>query len=331
MQKILGHNFLYIKIALVFFVSVLLSACFLSQKYQLKKNEENYFRTETPPGCIELKENYFYDKTEVSNLAWLEYLYWTRRVFGADTLYKSLIPDSSAWVEKYPCVQILKEKYIHKKDTIIYYYYFPETYLRHPMYRDYPVVGVTQEQIKKYSKWRSDRVFEYTLIKYGLIQMNPDQTKDNYFSIENYFNGIYNGYKPDSIFKYYPCYRLPEIAEWKYALKYSDSVHHADCMNKSHRKLDDCLKNSKQFQSDINPCPNDTLYYSPTVPVFSYYGPIYNLRGNVSEWTSEEDVAIGGGWADTKERILANDTFHLSTRNAWTGFRNVCEWKKWKN
>lgn len=311
-------------------ISLFLTACFMSRQYRLKKNETDYYCNETPPGCIKLKDNFYYDKTEVSNLDWLEYLYWTRRVFRDDTIYKSLLPDSNVWVEKYPCIQILKERYIHKKDTVYYYYYFPECYLRHPMYRNYPIVGITQEQAKKYSKWRSNRVFEYTLIKYGKIKMNPDQNKDNYFTIENYLCGKYSGYIPDPAFKYYPEYRLPSKEEWNYSLNYSDSVRKSDCIKKSKKKQEECLKTVMQFQSDIDPCPNDTLYLSPTVPVLSYLGPIYNLRGNVSEWTSEDGVTVGGGWADTKERILANDTFHLQTKNAWTGCRNVCEWKEWK-
>ncbi|MBL4753310.1 MAG: hypothetical protein JKY52_06915 [Flavobacteriales bacterium] len=57
---------------------------------------------------------------------------------------------------------------------------------------------------------------------------------------------------------------------------------------------------------------------------------LYNLRGNVSEWIADSGVCVGGGWRDSTERVLATDTFHLTTHNAWTGFRNVCKWKKWE-
>lgn len=321
---------LFQKLFFAILISLFLTACFLSKQYRLKKDEANYFRNETPPGCIKLKDNFYYDKTEVTNLDWLEYLYWTRRVFGADSMYTAALPDSNVWVKKDICLQVIKEMVIHKKDTLYYIYSFPECYLRHPMYRDYPVVGITQQQAENYSKWRADRVFEYTLIKYGILKMNPEQNGNNYFSIENYFNGKYNGYVPDPNFRYYPDYRLPTKEEWKYALNYSDSVRKSNCMKKPKKKQDAYMKDVMSIQSDIVPCQNNIFSKAPTVPAPSYYGPIYNLRGNVSEWTSEDGVTVGGGWADSKERILACDTFHLKTKNAWTSFRNVCEWKEWK-
>ncbi|MBK8347024.1 MAG: hypothetical protein IPL08_05145 [Saprospiraceae bacterium] len=54
------------------------------------------------------------------------------------------------------------------------------------------------------------------------------------------------------------------------------------------------------------------------------------MRGNVSEWSSEENITFGGGWLDKREKILTTDTFHVDKQNSWTGFRNVCEWKQWK-
>ena len=67
------------------------------------------------------------DETEVTNLSWLEYLYWPDRVFGADypEIYKKALPDTLVWRSKLA----FNEPYT-------------EYYLRHPAYRDYPVVGV---------------------------------------------------------------------------------------------------------------------------------------------------------------------------------------------
>ena len=89
------------------------------------------------------------------------------------------------------------------------------------------------------------------------------------------------------------------------------------------------------FRSDINPCANDTIPIgAPTENVYvgcksKNDSVIYNLRGNVGEWTSAKDISIGGGWIDKRETILTQDTFHIKKENAWTGFRNVCEWKRW--
>ena len=88
------------------------------------------------------------------------------------------------------------------------------------------------------------------------------------------------------------------------------------------------------FNSDVVPCLKDSLRIEPTISVNDNYAakkgdPIFNLRGNVSEWSSEVNITLGGGWFDKRANILQADTFHTDKQNAWTGFRNVCEWKLW--
>ena len=328
--KFTNHKHFFGKIFFSVLLSLLFTSCFLSEKQRLKKERE-YYSHITPPGCIKVGDNLFYDATESRNLDWLEYMYWTRRVFGLTSEeYKSTIPDTNTWVKKYPCLNFFQEKSIHRNDTIYYNLSFTMMYLRHPQYRSYPVVGITQAQAENYAEWRSDRVFEYILVKYDKIKINLAQNKSNYFTIENYYKGLYNGYKPDSNFRYYPEYRLPTVKEWRYAMNYTDSVDKKYYKKHPKRKCTDCKTEWADFQSDIIPCVEDTFKNYPTVPVTSFKGsPFYNLRGNVSEWTSEKDICVGGGWADSKEIILANNTFLLTSQNAWTGFRNVCEWKKW--
>ena len=59
--------------------------------------------------------------------------------------------------------------------------------------------------------------------------------------------------------------------------------------------------------------------------------PLYNLRGNVSEISAHEGISFGGGWKDDSTAMLNNEYFQYAKPNAWTGFRNVCEWKKVEN
>ena len=67
------------------------------------------------------------DETEVTNFMYLEYLYWLERVYSADypEVYRKALPDTLVWRSKLG----YNEPYV-------------EFYLRHPAYRDYPVVGV---------------------------------------------------------------------------------------------------------------------------------------------------------------------------------------------
>ena len=164
--------------------------------------------------------------------------------------------------------------------------------------------------------------------------MNPDQNKNNYFTIDKYINGNYSGYSPDSNFKYYPAYRISTIQEWRRALNYADSLDLA--FTKKHRSkyIKECNKYWSEIQCDIVPCVNDTLKVDPTSHISRNCSTddnpqIYNLRGNVREWTNENEICIGGGWTDRREVIFIKDTFQSKTQNAWTGCRNVCEWKKY--
>ena len=77
--------------------------------------------------------------------------------------------------------------------------HFVNYYLRHPAYRDYPVVGVSWIQANEYCKWRTDRVNEYILAREGILdwemgnkELNPFQM----FSTEAYLGGQYYGLQP---------------------------------------------------------------------------------------------------------------------------------------
>ena len=67
-------------------------------------------------------------------------------------------------------------------------------YLRHPAYRDYPVVGVSWRQANDFCKWRTDSVNENILIQEGLFVHSPEsQMDEEHFTTETYFNRQYVG------------------------------------------------------------------------------------------------------------------------------------------
>lgn len=280
-------------------------------------NETNHYKKVIPPGVTKIGNNFYCDETEVTNLHWMEYMHWNERIFGEkSTEYLSTIPNQNVWSEKQECLRIL--------DTF---------YFGHPAYKNYPVVGVSQKQAKDYAKWRSDRVFEYLLVKYGKIKFDEKQSRDTHFTIEGYFTGSYRNIRPDSNFKYYPSYNLPNLNDRKIILFYYDSLdkkYLANCRGRRCRKI---KKNYPFIQSDVITCQKDT-FVPITLDVRSGYvlsnkNLLFNLRGNVSEWLEEDELTCGGGWADKKEIILKNDTIRYPEPNAWTGFRNVCVWKEW--
>jgi len=96
------------------------------------------------PGVLKVTENVYYDEVEVTNLYWLEYLYWTKKEFGdGSSEYMKVYPDTNVWKEK-----------------LSYNLPYAKYYLRHEAYRSYPVVGVSWEQARDYCTWRTARVKE---------------------------------------------------------------------------------------------------------------------------------------------------------------------------
>jgi hypothetical protein len=293
------------KASLLLFLTILFFACKSSKSYTLfpKKN------TPTPPGTIKIADNLYFDKLEITNFSYLEFMFWTKSVYGKNSIeFTTILPDTNVWNK-------LNIGYI-SLDTF---------YLRHPTYRDYPVVGVSYEQASNFSKWRSDRVMEYHLIKNKIIPNRTNALKDSVFTIEKYYTGNYCGIQPNPNFLIYPCYSLPDSITYKKAALFADSL---NSKNYKFCRMKYC---EKELLIDFN-CSERNNYQNYTLQTTCGYCPkeiITHLKGNVREMTNKKGIFYGGSFIDsctTNYNSSRQDTLLV---NCYTGFRNTCEFKQW--
>lgn len=278
--------------------------------------------------------SFYMDECEISNVDYLEYLYWLERVFVPQDLkvvYDNAMPDENVW-----------------RDRLSYNEPDVEYYFRHPAYRHYPVVGVNWLQATNYAAWRTDRVNEQILVDRGYVEFAETPTAEGYFNTDAYLtyetyeaegekrlkyisSGEYRNVKmEDGILL--PKYRLPTEAEWEYAaygligntlnervlerkvypwngqqIRTEDKKYYGDIMTNNRRgrgdlmgvasALNDAGFKTKDVRSDW---PND-------------YG-LYQMAGNVSEWVmdvyrqvSHDDVTefnpFRGNYFETKKLL----------------------------
>ena len=206
---------------------------------------------------------------------------------------------------------------------------FTRLYFSHPSYNDYPVVGVTWKQAVAFCHWRTNS--------------------------SNFYLG--KGGKRDE--KIDGIYRLPTEAEWEYAARGNSKTNAMYPWGSPYTRTKEgrLLANFKPGRGDYfgSDAKNDNIYTSK-VQSFPENGyKLYDMAGNVAEWTrslyyaggynfmgdfspdlqynaKEEDpnsmkrkVVRGGSWKDIAYNIQVStrNYEYQDTAKSYVGFRCV--------
>jgi len=267
-------------------------------------------------------QSFYMDETEVTNIMYLEYLDWIKRVYPPSNpdfraIYNGAVPDTLVWRNRLGLSEMMVENY-----------------LRHPAFKDYPVVGVSWIQAVEFANWRSDRVAEMGLQEEGYLKKDSnilDTSAESNFNIDTYVNApsstfggneevikggkrkvktdadgneinIYATRETGAI----PLkYRLPTEAEWEYAAlglselrsynvyrgrkKYPWDGQYS--RSGSRKTKGDQLANFKQGKGDYGGIAGWSDDGADITNEVMSYEPnsfgLYDMAGNVAEWVAD--------------------------------------------
>ncbi len=270
-------------------------------------------------------QSFYMDETEVTNIMYLEYLDWTKKVYPPENenfkvIYNGLVPDTLVWRNRLGFNEVMVNEY-----------------LRHPAYQNYPVVGVSWVQANQFCVWRTDRVNELSLERNGYLKEGAkltDVSADSNFSTNTYINSPTSSYggneeilkggskkvrnqmtdaegNPINIYAtrssgiMQPDYRLPTEAEWEFAASSASELRNYNIIRgrkkypwvgrytRSGKRATrgDQMANFKQGDGDYGGIPGWSDDGADITQEVKFYPPndygLYDMAGNAAEWVAD--------------------------------------------
>ena len=231
---------------------------------------ENEFEIFSPPGTLKIADNFYCDQTEITNISWKEYKHWTKRKFGETSKeYKTCLPDTTVFNN----VSSFGEPYL-------------PNYFTHPAYNNYPVVGVSKQQIENYTQWRTNRVIEVLLIGSGFITSEQLDSID----ISNFLE------RPEvkEKIKMVPVYRLPTKVEFDEILTLYNFTFETALVG---MQSTDFSKKQREALAGLHSNANE-IFTDTVIGNYPFAFPenfiILNRKAEINAWTSFRNVCSWG-------------------------------------
>jgi hypothetical protein len=270
---------------------------FLDQSF--KSMPPFYHAAYAYPGYVAVSDNLLVDETEISNLAWQEFLFYMKRD-SSFSYYKSLMPSKA-------------------QEPM-------EGYFENPFFRYYPIVGVSYDQVNEYCKWRNRilvRNFNYG--DFDIRVRLPSEKEWELFAsggvdLKEYPFGVKSVKCKQQILKNTGGYFKIKNG---LTIDSKDIDQEIDYFNKSKDSL--VSFNCKQAVPYF--LENKTPNYIYNLPV-NVYG-LYHVLGNVAELVLEKGVAKGGSYLHRSDECQIEKRVYYTIPAKNIGFRTVCEviWK----
>jgi formylglycine-generating enzyme required for sulfatase activity len=229
---------------------------------------------------VKITDNFYCDEYEIRIQDYKRFISWNKTIFGENSEeFKNSIPDTSHWNAN-------DLNMFHGKSKNVSPYDQKFTLLK----------GVTENQLRSYNQWISNSIFYNYLYAQGKIREIhfTKTTKDNYFTIERYFNGFFDSLLIGEKVNFYPEQRVPNEFEKIMCQKYSDSI-----------------------------VINGKFNFDEAKSIFSnkHLAENYDFKCIVLEMQPGQCIFQ---WTPRSKNFIPNKPF-----NIWENYRMIVEWKPW--
>ncbi len=254
-----------------------------------------------PPGGVKLSDSLYLDKTEITNIHWIEYEYYVKRD-SSEEFYNTILP-ALAVTENYR----------------------PD-YFRHPAYRYHPVVGITHAQALEYCKWRTksvNAILSKDGASYRVKYRLPSEFEweiaakklDSLITSTNFkplvLEMIIAGEKK-KVYDMFPDKEINFKQLKKETKEYAQTERNPFILSKEYPWF---IILEEQFPQNVND------------PLYSFDLGYTHLIGNVAEMVLEPGLVKGGSWRHKLSVSFPAKHIQIDSKKAydWVGFRCIAE------